>query len=150
MKLAHEESVSVAPPTIGFEADRMAFATTSTMTAAPGATTSMMSIRQAIAGPRPPQSYAGLCKAVLRYRQKRVFGLAFAGIAILFPIAAYPVVGNGQSPEHRGFPAKHLAYIFKWYRNAASASLSNHMALHSDWLPGDAANLRSKEAIFEQ
>lgn len=55
-----------------------------------------MSIRQAISGPSPPPSYARLVKAVLRYRQKRVYGLAAAGVAVILPVAAFPVAGFGE------------------------------------------------------
>jgi hypothetical protein len=68
----------------------------STLTAS-AVTTNMLTIRQAIAGPAPPQSYARLCKAVLQYRQKRVYALAFASVAVLLLTAALPVAGLGGS-----------------------------------------------------
>lgn len=55
-----------------------------------------MSIKQAIAGPAPPQSYAALVKAVLRYRQKRVCILAFAAVVVTVPAAALPIAGLGE------------------------------------------------------
>lgn len=55
-----------------------------------------MSIKQAIAGPTPPQSYAALVKSVLRYRQKRVYILAFAGVVLTLPASTIPTTGLGQ------------------------------------------------------
>jgi len=55
-----------------------------------------MSIKQAISGPTPPQSYAALVKAVLRYRQKRVYILAFAGVVLTMPASTLPVAGLGE------------------------------------------------------
>lgn len=63
---------------------------------AAASTSNFMSIRQAISGPSPPPSYARLVKAVLRYRQKRVYGLAAAGVAVILPLAAFPVAGFGE------------------------------------------------------
>lgn len=57
---------------------------------------SFMSIKQAIAGPTPPQSYATLVKAVLRYRQKRVYILAFAGVVLTLPGSTLPAAGFGE------------------------------------------------------
>lgn len=69
-----------------------------------------MSIKQAIAGPAPPQSYAKLVRAVLRYRQKRVYALSFASVAILLPLAAFPVAGFGMS-THLDHSCPGLAYF---------------------------------------
>jgi hypothetical protein len=73
--------------------------------AASTSSNNFMSIKQAIAGPTPPQSYAALVKAVLRYRQKRVYILAFAGVVVTLPAATLPVAGAGANE-----PAL-LAYI---------------------------------------
>lgn len=58
-------------------------------------TKDFLSIQSATAGPPPAPSYAGLVKTVLKYRQKRVYILAFAGTAVLLPLATFPVAGLG-------------------------------------------------------